>query len=63
MKFRNIEQYSRRNYLLLHSIPESRNEKKTDDFYIAMMNELFELSVTEDNLEHIHGIGKLRNAS
>ena len=29
----------------------------------AMMNELFELSVTEANLEHIHGIGKPRNAS
>ena len=28
-----------------------------------MMNELFELSVTEANLEHIHGIGKPRNAS
>ena len=36
------EQYSRRNCLSLHDIPENRNEK-TDNFCIATINEHLEL--------------------
>ena len=43
------EQYSRRNCLLLHDIPENRNEK-TDDLCIATINEHLELSITEADI-------------
>ena len=55
-------QYLRRDCLLLHGIPESRNEK-TDDWCIATMNEHLELSITEAGIECEHQIEKPRDAS
>ena len=54
------EQYSRRNYLLLHDIPENKNEK-TDDLRIAMVNEHLELSINEADIERTHRIRKPRD--
>ena len=51
------EQYSGRNYLLLHGVPEDKNEK-TDYFCIATINEHLELSITEADIERTHRIGK-----
>ena len=51
------EQYSRCNCLLLHGIPENKNEK-TDDLCLATINELLELAATEADIEHTHRIGK-----
>ena len=47
--------------LLLHGINENKNEK-TDDLYLAMINEQRELSITEADIECTHWIGKLRDA-
>ena len=51
------EQYSRRNCLLLHSIPENKNEK-TDDLCLATTNEHLELAITEVDIKRTHRIGK-----
>ena len=56
------EQYSRLTCLLLHGIPEDKNEK-TDDFCIATINECLELSITEAYIERTHRIEKLRDSS
>ena len=56
------EEYSRCNCLLLHGIPENKNEK-TDDLCLAAINEQLELSVTEANIEPTHRIGKPTDAS
>ena len=55
------EQYSRRNYLLLHSILENKNEK-THDLCVATINEHLEFSITEADIESTHRIGKVRDA-
>ena len=54
------EQYSRRNYVLLHGIPENKNEK-TDDLCIVTINEQLELSVIETDIERTHRIEKPRD--
>ena len=56
------EQYSRLTCLLLHGIPEDKNEK-TDYFCIATINERLELSITEAYIERTHRIEKLRDSS
>ena len=60
-QFDKQEQYSRRNCLLLHGIPENKNEK-TDDLCLATINELLELSITEADIERTHPTGKPRDA-
>ena len=55
------EQYSRRNCLLLHGIPDNKNEK-TEDLYLATINEHLELSITEADFECTHRMGKSRDA-
>lgn len=51
----------KRNYLLLHGIPENTNEKT---YYLCLttMNEHLELSITETDIECRHGIGKPRDS-
>ena len=39
------EQFSRRNFLLLHGTPENKNEEN-DDLCLATINEHLELSIT-----------------
>ena len=56
------KQYSRRNCLLLHGIPENKNEK-TDDLCLATINEHLELAITEVDIERTHRIGKPRDVS
>ena len=53
------EQYSRRNCLLLHGIPENKNEK-TDDLCLATINEHLELAITEVDIERTHRMRKQR---
>ena len=48
-----------RNCLLLHGIPENKNEK-TDDLSLATINEHLELEITEVDIERTHRIGKPR---
>ena len=55
------EQYSRRNCLLLHVIPESKNEK-TDDLSIDTISEHLELLITEANFKRTHQTEKPRDA-
>ena len=43
------EQYSKRNCLFLHGIPEKKNEK-TDDLCVATINEHLQLSTTEADM-------------
>ena len=55
------EQYLRRNCLLLHGIPENKNEK-TDDVCLATITKHLELPITEADYESTHRIGKPRDA-
>ena len=55
------EPYSRYNCLLLYGIPGNKNEK-TEDLYLATINEHLELSVMEADIERTHRIGKSRDA-
>ena len=55
------EHFSRRNFLLLHGIPENKNEEN-DDLCLATINEHLELSITEANIEGTHRIGKPRDS-
>ena len=54
------EQYSLRNCLLLHGIPENKNEK-TDNLCLATINEHLELVITKADIEHTYIIGKPRD--
>ena len=54
------EQHSRRNFLLLHGIPENENEK-TDDLCLANISENLELAITEVDIERTHRTGKPRD--
>ena len=54
------EQYSWYNRLLLHSIPENKNEKN-DNLCLATINEHLELVITKVNIERAHIIGKPRD--
>ena len=55
------EQYSRHDFLSLHGILESRNDK-TDDLCVAAINEHFELSITAADTNRTNQIGKPRDA-
>ena len=54
------EQYSWRNCLLLHGIPENKNEK-IDNLCLATINEHLELVITKIDIERTHIIGKPRD--
>ena len=52
----------RRNCLLLHGIPENKNEK-TDDVCIVTINEQLERSITEADIGLTHRTGQSRDAA
>ena len=54
------EQYSRHNCLLLHDIPENKNET-IDDLCLTTINEHLDLAITEVDIERTHRIGKPRD--
>ena len=53
----NQEEYSRRNCLVVHGIPEEQGEG-TDSIVLNAINEHLEEELTEDDIEHTHRIGK-----
>ena len=53
------EQYSRRNCLVLHGIPETAKEK-TDDIVIDTVNSKLGLSLSTSDLDRSHRIGRLQ---
>ena len=53
----NQEQYSRRNCLLVHSIPEEQG-KSNDSIVLNAINKHLEKEVTEDDIERTHRAGK-----
>ena len=55
----NLEQYGRRNCLLLHGVPEDKGEK-TDDVVISTINNNLKVGITLDDLDRSHRIGKPR---
>ena len=55
------EQYSRRNCLLLHGIPEKKQEN-TDELNIKTIYEHLDIDITDRNMDTIHRIGNPRNA-
>ena len=54
------KQYSRRNYLLLHRIPEKKQEN-TDDLCIKAINEHLDLDINDRDIDRTHHIGNPRN--
>ena len=55
--FENQEQYSRRNCLLVHSIPMEQGES-TDSIVLNAINEHLEEELTKDDIECTHRVGK-----
>ena len=53
-------QYSRRNYLLLHRIPEKKQEN-TDDLCIKAINKHLDLDIKDRDIDRTHRIGNPRN--
>ena len=53
----NQEQYTRRNFLLVHGIPEERGES-TDSVVLNAINEHLEEGLTEADIELTHRVGK-----
>ena len=53
----NQEQYSRKNCLLVRSIPVEQGEN-TDSIVLNAINEHLEEELTEDDIEHTHRVGK-----
>lgn len=51
------EQYSRRNCILIHGIPESPNED-TDTKVIDTIKEHLDISITEEDIDRSHRLGK-----
>ena len=54
------EQYSRRNCLLLHGIPEKKQEN-TDELCIKAINEHLDLDINDRDIDRTHRIGNPRN--
>ena len=50
-----LEQYSRRNCLLLHRVQESKNEN-TDDTVLRTMSEELDIEINGNDLDRTHGI-------
>ena len=55
------EQYSRRNCLLLHGIPEKKQEN-TDELCIKAINKHLDLDINDRDIDRAHRIGNPRNA-
>ena len=55
--FENQEQYSRRNCLLVHSIPEEQG-KSNDSIVLNAINKHLEKEVTEDDIEILEILNK-----
>ena len=55
------QQYSRRNCLLLHGIPEKK-QKNTDELCIKAINEHLDLVINDRDINRTHRIGNPRNA-
>ena len=53
------EQYSRRNYILLHGVKESENED-TDTVVTETFNELLQEKLTDIDIDRSHWIGRLK---
>ena len=51
-----LEQYSRRNCLLLHGVQENENEN-TDDIVLKTMSEELDIEIKENDLHRTHRIG------
>ena len=54
------EQYSRRNCLLLHGIPEKKQEN-TDELCIKAINEHLDLDINDRDIDRTHRTGNPRN--
>ena len=55
------EQYSRHNCLILHRIPEKKQEN-TDELCIKVINEHLDLDINDRDINRTHRIGNPRNA-
>ena len=51
-----LEQYSRRNYLLLHGVQENKNEN-TDNIVLKTMSEELDIKIEENDLDRTNRIG------
>jgi hypothetical protein len=54
------EQYSRRNCLLIHGIPETSSKENTDTLVIDTIRERLNISITEEDLDRTHRLGPKR---
>ena len=54
-----LEQYSRRNCLLLHGVPES--SKDTTEAAIAVFNSKFDLNINNEHIDRSHRLGQPRS--
>ena len=54
------EQYSRRNCLLIHGLPESKNEN-TDLLAMEAIETKMNIKITDNDIDRIHRIGKPKN--
>ena len=52
-----LEQYSRRNCLLLHGVKETADEN-TDNIVIKTLSEELDVEITEEDLDRTHRVGK-----
>ena len=53
------QQYSRRNFLLLHGIEETKGED-TDDIVLEVLNDDMGPNISKTALDHSHRIGNLK---
>ena len=54
------EHYSRRNCLLIHGLPESKNEN-TDLLAMEAIETKLNIKITDNDIDRIHRIGKSKN--
>jgi hypothetical protein len=54
------EQYSRRNCLLIHGIPETSSKENTDTLVIDTIRERLNIPITEEDLDRTHRLGPKR---
>ena len=53
------EQHSRRNCLIIHGIPENKNEN-TDVLAMEIIDTKMEIKITQNDIDRTHRIGKLK---
>ena len=54
------KQYPRRNFLLIHGIPENKNEN-TDVLAMEVIDTQMDIKITENDIDRTHRIGKPKN--